>query len=142
MSFILSLSMLKRKRREPSLKTILRKELHCSGRRIFIGDRHSDPVTDKAMREFISQRKGGPQHLEGEIEDCEDHALAFHKDAKDWFRAKGINVRVGEIWCHPSKYMVAHAFNLSVKPDNTVSFWEGKSGRQRSLNARVQLVKI
>jgi hypothetical protein len=94
------------------------------------------------MREFIAQRSVTVTHLEGEIEDCEDYALAFRKDTKDWFRAKGINAQVGEIWCYPSKDMVAHAFNLSVKPDNTVSFWEGKSGGQRSLNARVQLVKI
>lgn len=134
--------MLKRKKREPSLKTILRKELHCSRRRIFIGDRHSDPVTDRAMREFIAQRSVSMTHLEGEIEDCEDYALAFHKDAKDWFRAKQINARVGEIWCYPSKDIEAHAFNFSVKRDDTISFWEGKSGRERFLHARVQLVKI
>jgi len=131
----------KRKKREPTLKTILRKELPCSRRQIFVGDRHSDPITDKMMREFIVQRSIDMTPSEGEIEDCEDDALAFHKDAKDWFRAKKINARVGEIWCYPSKDEKAHAFNFSVKPDNTISFWEGRSGRQRFLNARVQLVK-
>lgn len=116
--------------------------MHCSRRKIFIGDRHSDPVSDKAMREFIAQRRVDVTHQEGEIEDCEDHALAFHKDAKDWFRAKKINARVGEIWCYSSKGIEAHAFNFSVKPDDTISFWEGKSGRQRFLNARVNLVKM
>jgi tRNA G10 N-methylase Trm11 len=116
--------------------------MHCSRRKIFIGDRHSDPVSDKAMREFIAQRRVDVTHLEGEIEDCEDDALAFHKDAKDWFRAKKINARVGEIWCYSSKGIEAHAFNFSVKPDDTISFWEGKSGRQRFLNARVNLVKM
>ena len=124
------------------MKTLLRKEMHCSRRRIFIGDRHSDPVTDKAMREFIAQRSVSMTSSEGEIEDCEDYALAFHKDAKDWFRAKKINAQVGEIWCYRSKDEIAHAFNFSVKPDNMVSFWEGKSGRQRFLNARVQLVMV
>jgi tRNA G10 N-methylase Trm11 len=94
------------------------------------------------MREFIAQRSVSMTHLEGEIEDCEDYALAFHKDAKDWFRAKQINARVGEIWCYPSKDIEAHAFNFSVKRDDTISFWEGKSGRERFLHARVQLVKI
>ena len=94
------------------------------------------------MREFIAQRSVSMTSSEGEIEDCEDYALAFHKDAKDWFRAKKINAQVGEIWCYPSKDEIAHAFNFSVKPDNIVSFWEGKSGRQRFLNARVQLVKL
>jgi tRNA G10 N-methylase Trm11 len=94
------------------------------------------------MREFIAQRSVSMTHSEGEIEDCEDYALAFHKDAKDWFRAKKINARVGEIWCYPSKDIEPHAFNFSVKPDDTVSFWEGKSGRERFLTARVQLVKM
>jgi tRNA G10 N-methylase Trm11 len=94
------------------------------------------------MREFIAQRSVSMSHLEGEIEDCEDYALAFHKDAKDWFRAKNINARVGEIWCCPSKDIESHAFGFSVKPDDTVSFWEGKSVRERFLHARVQLVKI
>ena len=132
----------KRKRRQPSLKQLLSKAMHCSKRRIFIGDRHGDPVTDRAMREFIVQRSVNLTYLEGEIEDCEDYALAFHKDAKDWFRANKINARVGEIWCYPSKDKEAHAFCFSVKHDNTVSFWEGKSGRERFLNARVQLVKL
>jgi tRNA G10 N-methylase Trm11 len=94
------------------------------------------------MREFIAQRSVSMTHLEGEIEDCEDYALAFHKDAKDWFRAKKINARVGEIWCYPSKDIESHAFNFSVKPDDTISFWEGKSGKERFLHARVRLVKI
>lgn len=130
------------KRREQTVQRIISKTLHCSRRRIFVGDRHSDSVTDKAMREFIAQRSESATHLEGEIEDCEDYALAFHKDAKEWFRAKKINARVGEIWCFPSKDEEAHAFNFSVKPGDTLSFWEGKSGRQRYINARVQLVKL
>jgi len=94
------------------------------------------------MRDFIAQRSVSMTHLDGEIEDCEDDALAFHKDAKDWFRAKKINARVGEIWCYPSKDIEPHAFVFSMKPDDTISYWEGRSGRQRFLNARVQLVKL
>ena len=133
-----------RKRRPPTLKKILSKELPCSRRRIHVSDKYMNPVTDQAVREFIAQRTDYmvPSNPQDENPDCDDYALAFHKDAKDWFRKKKINAMVGEIWTYATKKEEAHAFTYSVKPNYKVTFWESKTGRMRFLNARVELAII
>lgn len=109
-----------------------------------MSDKHLDPVTDKQVREFIAQRKVDliSSNPSDENPDCDDYALAFRKDAKDWFRKKGINAMVGEIWTYASKEEEAHAFTYSVKPNLKVTFWESKTGRVRFLNARVEFTVI
>lgn len=134
--------MFNRKKRHPTLKRVLSKELPCSRRRIFVADKHLDPITDQAMREFMVQDTTNELLYQEELQDCDNYALYFLANAKFWFAKKGINAMVGLIWTYLSKDEEAHAFIFSVKPNFKVTFWEPQTDRQRFLDARVKLVMI
>lgn len=139
---VLSLSMIKRKRRQPALKTILSRQMHCSRRRINVGDEYLAPVTSKAMGKFLVYDNTDELEWKKGVLECNTFALFFRANAKRWFLNQKINAAVGTIWTYPTRTEVGHAFNFYLLPSLRVIYVEPQTDRERFLNARVQLVVI
>jgi hypothetical protein len=126
----------KRKRRSKSLARIISKELRCSRRCIYVGDKHIDPVSDKDMGAFMVCGYIHNNKYRDEIWDCDDHSLQFMAAAKRYFAPKGVNAAVGIIWTD------THAFNLSVNSNFKVRLWEPRTGRRCFTDDRVKMILI
>lgn len=130
------LFMLKRKRRPPTLKRILSRELSCSRRCIYVSDPHFDLVSDKDMQTFVAWDKTNEKQWKKNIWDCDNFSLQFAASAQRYFAQRNINAAIGIIWTK------IHAFNLSINPEFKVRLWEPQTDKEHFLNARVQLVII
>lgn len=139
---LMALNLLRRKRRQPTLKTALSRQMGCSSRRINVGDKYLAPVTSKAMGGFLIYDKTDELEWKKGILECNTFALFFRANAKRWFLNRGINAAVGTIWTYPTREEVAHAFNFYLLPTLYVIYIEPQTDRERFLNARVQLVVI
>lgn len=128
--------MIRRKRRPPTLKRILSRELRCSRRCIYVSDPYFDLVSDTDMRVFLAWDKTNEKQWKKDIWDCDNFSLQFAASAQRYFAQRNINAAIGIIWT--SK----HAFNLSVNPDCKVRCWEPQTDKEIFLDARVQLVVI
>jgi hypothetical protein len=134
--------MFKRKKRPLTLKTLLSRQMHCSRRKINVGDEYLSPVTPKAMSKFIIYDKTDELEWKRNVLECNTFALFFRANAKRWFLNQGINAAVGTIWTYPTRAEVAHAFNFYLVPPLYVIYVEPQTDKERFLNARVQLVLI
>lgn len=132
----------RRKKRQPTLKTLLGREMHCSRRKIYVGDKYLAPVTSKAMGEFLICDETDELEWKKDVLECNTFALFFRANAKRWFLDQGINAAVGTIWTYKTWKEVAHAFNFYLLPTWKVIYIEPQTDRERFLNARVQLVVI
>jgi len=124
------------RKRPKSMARVISSELRCSRRNIYVGDRHSDLISDKDMGTFIAQANIDRWTYKNEMWDCDDFSLQFAAAAKRYFAPKGINAAIGIIWTYK------HAFNLSVNPDRKVRLWEPQTGKRCFLHGRVRLVVI
>ena len=129
-------------KRPPTLKRVLGKELHCSKRRIKVGDKHLDPIQPKAMGEFLINDKTDELQWKKGVLECNTFALFFRARAKRWFLDRGSNAAVGTIWVYPTWTEVAHAFNFYLNPNMKIIFIEPQTDQERFLNARVNFVII
>jgi hypothetical protein len=116
--------------------------MHCSRRRINVGDKYLSPIPSKAMGEFIVIDETDELEWKKGVLECNTFALFFRANAKRWFLNQGINAAVGTIWTYPTQEEVAHAFNFYLRPTWQVIYIEPQTDRERFLNARVQLVII
>ena len=116
--------------------------MHCSRRRINVGDQYLTPITSKAMDGFLNYDKTDELEWKKGVLECNTFALFFHANAKRWFLNQGINAAVGTIWTYPTREEVAHAFNFYLLPEWYVNYLEPQTDKERFLNARVQLVVI
>jgi len=139
MRYTLSLLM---PRRPPTLKKVLSKKMHCSRRRIYVGDQYLAPVTSKMMGEFLVYDKTDELKWKEGVLECNTFALFFHANAKRWFLNKGLNAAVGTIWTYATKEEVEHAFNFYLLPSWDVIYIEPQTDMERWLDARVKLVAI
>ena len=137
-----SLVMALRKKRQPTLKTVLSRRMHCSRRRINVGDKYLTPITSEAMDKFLVYDKTDELEWKKGVLECNTFALFLRANAKRWFLNQGINAAVGTIWTYPTRTEVGHAFNFYLTPELKVSYTEPQTDRERFLNARVQLVVI
>lgn len=142
MPHVLSLFMSRRAERQPTLKRLLSRQMHCSRRRINVGDEFLAPVTSKAMGEFLVYDKTDELEWKKGVLECNTFALFFRANAKRWFLNRGINAAVGTIWTYKTKSEGAHAFNFYLLPSLHALYVEPQTDRERFLNARVQLVII
>ena len=125
-----------RKKRQPTLKGILKKALHCSRRNIYISDKRFDLVSNKDMQAFLAFDKTDEKEWKEEIWDCDNFSLQFAASAQRYFAQRNINAAIGIIWTKN------HAFNLSVNPDFMVRLWEPQSDAEMFDITRVKLVII
>ena len=132
----------KRKKREPTLKRLLSKAMHCSRRRINVGDRYLEPVTSKEMGEFLTYDKTDELKWKKGVLECNTFALFLRANAKRWFLNVCRNVAVGTVWTYPTSDKIGHAFNYYLNPDLKVVYIEPQSDRECFLDARVKLVVI
>lgn len=116
--------------------------MHCSRRKINVGDRYLDPVTSKEMGEFLVYDETDELQWKKGVLECNTFALFFHANAKRWFLNQGRNVAVGTIWTYPTKDKVGHAFNFYLNPDLRVIYTEPQTDKETFLTARVKLVLI
>ncbi|MBE9593110.1 MAG: hypothetical protein IMF19_06490 [Proteobacteria bacterium] len=138
----MALNLLKREGRQPSLERVLSGQMHCSRRRINVGDKYLAPVTSKAMGEFIVIDKTDELEWKKGVLECNTFALFFRANAKRWFLNQGINAAVGTIWTYKTREEVAHAFNFYLLPSLHVTYVEPQTDKERFLHARVQWVVI
>lgn len=131
-----------RLRRPPTLTRVLGRELHCSKRRIKVGDKHLDPISSAQMSEFLVYDKTDELKWKEEVQDCDNFALYLRANAKKWFERQGINAAVATIWTYPTRIEVAHAFNFYLLPILKVVYIEPQTDMERFLNARVNFVII
>lgn len=124
------------------MKRVLGRELHCSKRRIKVGDAHLDPVSSAQMSEFLLVDKTDELKWKEGVQDCDNFALYFRANAKKWFERQDINAAVATIWIYPTWTEVAHAFNFYLKPNMKVVYIEPQTDNERFLNARVDFVII
>ena len=139
---IMELNLLRREKRQPTLKTVLSRQMHCSRRVINVGDEYLAPVTSKAMGTFLIKDSTDELEWKKGVLECNTFALFFRANAKRWFLDQDVNAAVGTIWTHPTKDEVAHAFNFYLLPTLKVIYVEPQTDKERWLNARVKLVLI
>lgn len=125
-----------RRRRPKTLQNVIKKELRCNRRNIYIGDKHLDPIPDKDMHAFLAYDHTENGNYCKEIWDCDNFSLQFAAAAQRYFAPKGINAAIGIIWT------AKHAFNLSVNQDYKVVLWEPQSDSRCFLDGCVKLVMM
>lgn len=133
---------IKRKKRQPTMKTVLSRQMHCSRRKINVGDKYLTPITSKAMGAFLVADKTDELKWKKGVLECNTFALFFRANAKRWFLNQGLNVAIGTIWTHPTRNKVGHGFNFYVTPGMKVIYIEPQSDKEIFLTARVKLVVI
>lgn len=118
--------------------------MHCSRRKINVGDQYLDPITSKAMGEFLVVDRTDELKWKKGVLECNTFALFLRANAKRWFLNQGLNVAVGTIWTYPTAGKVGHAFNFYVTPapDMKIIFVEPQSDQETFLTARVMFVVI
>lgn len=116
--------------------------MHCSRRRINVGDKYLTPVTSKAMGAFLVKDSTDELEWKKGVLECNTFALFFRANAKRWFLNQGINAGIGTIWTHPTNNKVGHAFNFYLTPDMKVYYVEPQTDAKTLLTARVKLVMI
>ncbi len=116
--------------------------MHCSRRRINVGDKYLTPITAKAMGEFLVADKTDELEWKKGVLECNTFALFLHSNAKRWFLNRGINAAVGQIWVYPASGSIGHAFNFYLLPELTVAYIEPQEDTRCSLDGRVQFVLI
>ena len=128
--------MFKRKKRPLTLKRLLRKKTNCSRRNIYVSDPHFDPISDKAMTEFLVFDNTDNNDWKEDIWDCDNFAIQFMASAQRYFAQRGLNAAVGIIWTEK------HAFNWYLNTDMKIHYVEPQSDAKMFLTERVKLVLI
>ena len=126
-----------RKKRQPSLKRLLSKKMHCSRRSIHVSDPHFDPISNKDMADFLSFDRTDNAKWKEDIWDCDNFGLQFAAAAQRYFAPRGLNAAVGIIWTN------AHAFNWYLNTAMEIYFIEPQDDTiTLSFRGRVDLVVI
>ena len=127
---------LKKEQRQPSLKRLLRKQTGAASSKIFIRDKHIDPITDDEFNEYLKVDNCHKLKWEEEGFDCDDISLLFLVKAKEWFwKHKKKNASVGWIWSDLPEGN--HAFIFYVrKPDYKCIFFKPQIHKRFPLYSR------
>lgn len=130
---------LKRGKKQPSLKSLLRRQTGC--RNIFIRDRYIDPISDDEFDEFLKVDNCHKLKWEKEGFDCDDISLLFLVKAKEWFwKHKKKNAGIGWIWAElPGIGKHAFIFYLR-KGDFRCIFFKPQIHKRFSLHSRPSLM--
>jgi hypothetical protein len=110
--------------------------MHCSKRRIYVADPHFDPISNKAMTEFLVFDNTNSKEWKEDIWDCDDFSLQFKAAAQRYFAIRNLNPAVGIIWTDK------HAFNFYLNKNREVHYLEPSTDAKTFLTDRVKLVVI
>ena len=134
---------LKKEKKQPSLKRLLRKQTGCSSRNIFIRDRHIDPITDEEFDEYLKGDNCHKLKWEEEGFDCDDISLLFLTKAKGWFwKQKKKNAGIGWIWAKLPE-IGKHAFIFYIrKKDFKCVFFKPQTHERFHLHSRPSLMIV
>ncbi len=125
------------RKKQPTLRGIIRQQTGCSSRNIYVQDRYIDLISDEEMDEFLAADKSHEIQWQPEICDCDDISRIFWNNAKLWFYSKkNKNASVGWIWAG------AHAFNFFVRNDLKVVFIEPSLHKRVPLTSRPRLIVV
>jgi hypothetical protein len=129
-------------RRQPTLKRLLRKQTRAASSKIFIRDKHIDPITDAEFDEFLKVDNCHKLKWEAEGFDCDDISLLFLVKAKEWFwKHKKKNASIGWIWSELPEGK--HAFIFYVrKPDYKCIFFKPQKHKRFLLYSRPSFMLI
>jgi hypothetical protein len=135
--------MRKLSKRQKSMKYVLARAMHCSKRKIFVGDRYLKPISTKAMGEFLVVDATDELEWKKNVLECNLFALYLRANCKKWFGRQGLNVAVGTVWVRSSSKKVGHAFNFYVLPSMEIRYIEPQTDAEIFLDERrVQLCII
>jgi hypothetical protein len=101
-----------------------------------VSDPHFDPISNKAMTEFLAFDNTNFKEWKEDIWDCDNFSLQFVAAAQRYFTLRGLNPAVGIIWTDK------HAFNFYINLKMEVYFIEPQTDSKTFLTDRVKLVVI
>lgn len=115
----------RRKKKPKNMKSLLSKELHCSRRNVYVGDKFLTPVTDKDFGRFLVEDRTDSREYRKNVFECNLFALNLVTNAKNWFLEEyEINAAVGMLWTKKTTHIVSHSFNFYVTPKLNIHFVE------------------
>ena len=125
------------KKKQTSLKRIVRKATGCPSRNIFIPDKHLDLVDDADAKEFLKQDFTDRETYVVERFDCDDFSRNVYNNARNYgFKVKKKN------WCWAEIWIATHALNLYVNQDMKVVFIECQTDEKTAIHSRARFVKF
>ena len=119
-SYTLLSSMLRRKKRQPTLKTIIRDQTRCSRRHIHIPDPLMDLPSLEEVKEFLRLDRTDELPYIKDKFDCDNYSGVLRGKALLYGQARGENWAFGD--CESNKYG-GHRFNLVVVNPNAVVYF-------------------
>ena len=124
-----------RDKKQPTLKSLIRKATRC--RNIYIPDKHMDLVDDADAQEFLKQDLTNRETYVIERFDCDDYGRNVYNNARNY----GLNVKKKN-WCWAEIWTANHALNLYVNQDMKVVFIECQTDEKTSIYSRARFVKF
>lgn len=125
------------KKKNPTLKSIIRKATRCSSRYIFIPDKHMDLVNENDAKEFLAQDLTDREEYVAEWYDCDDYARNVYNDARNY----GLDI-LGKNWAWAEIWIQRHALNLYVDEDFKVHFIEPQTDKEATFKQKTIFVKF
>lgn len=123
------------KKKQPTLRSLLRKQTGISYRNIYVSDKYIDLISDEDMDTFLKLDKSNELPWKPEIFDCDDISRVFLNSAKIWFyKEKNINAAVGWIWT------ARHAFNFYINQALKIVFIEPSTDQIVQIHSRPKLI--
>ena len=123
------------KKKQPTLKSLIKKATHC--RNIYIPDKHMDLVNERDAKEFLEQDHIDHGSYIPELWDCDDFARNLHNNARNYgLKVKKLN------WCWANIWIRRHALNLYVTEDFKVVFIEPQTDEETTIEAKTIFVNF
>jgi hypothetical protein len=127
------------------MRSVLSKELRCSRRKIFVGDKFLTPITEKNFGVFLLKDATDLRKYQPNIFECNLFALNLVTNAKNYFlNGYDVNAAVGMLWVAKTSYTEAHALNFFVNPSLSIHVIEPQNDLEVFLGnyGRVEFVYI
>ena len=123
------------KKKQPTLKSLIKKATHC--RNIYIPDKHMDLVDDADAQEFLIQDLTDRETYVVERFNCDDFARNVYNNARNY----GLKTKKKN-WCWAEIWVATHALNLYVNQDMKVVFIECQTDEKTPIHSRARFVKF
>lgn len=134
-----------RRNRPKTLKNVLSKELKCSRRNIYVGDKYLTPVTERNFGCFIIRDSTDLRKYQPNLFECNLYALNLVTNAKNYFlNAFGINAAIGMLWVAKTTQKESHALNFFLNPALSIHIIEPQNDMEVFLAdyGRVEFIYI
>lgn len=127
------------KKKQLTLKSIIRKATRCSSRHIYISDKYLSGLKKGDVTEFLERDLTNKKKYTGDPGwDCDNYSLRLMSNAQIYFiEKKNINPAFGLCWAG------GHAINFYYcLNDNKIHFIESQIDKEIKLHSKARLVLI